>query len=557
MAADDDQEQNESDRRTFLRVAESVLLSAHFPLKAREIVERGIERGLFGDHVLGRTPEKSMQARLSLEILSNKNESRFVRTGRGRFTLRSRLQQGVRDDNDETLKEYTSVPRSLSMPVEDVLCVLRSNYAPILTFQGLDANRDEVLPALLKLPPVYIARTEVESIDTVKQFITYVIVQCGHRVLSFERSYLSRAAEFLRGSKCIGFGGHVTAADDNIFSAGDRGIADCARRELIEELRLVEDPKASAKSQIDETTRLFRRAPLELIGVLNDDSSEVGRKHVAVVYRLWLEDWSKARHLTKGDSSIRKLEWVDLTSSALELNDFEYWSQLCVRRMYPSTSLASTTLKVVNHAAIHRSRNIVVAGRVGSGKSATARYIASKYGVGVVNSGEVLQGLMNSEGLAEIGRAAFQAKALDFIRQTDGPKKLAHGIRSAIGDRNGCIIDGLRQLETYNELRSLLGGELAMIYVQTPPDVAYELYRTRELRDGLDFPYREFLKLYDADVEVEISSLGRLADAYIYNATGLDQLKRAVDHMEDIFPWLLTGQGTEMADGLVDTRSSA
>jgi HB1, ASXL, restriction endonuclease HTH domain len=58
------------DNQTYLRVAEIVLSKALSPLKAREIVDRGIEQGLFGDHVMSRTPEKSMQARLSIDILT-------------------------------------------------------------------------------------------------------------------------------------------------------------------------------------------------------------------------------------------------------------------------------------------------------------------------------------------------------------------------------------------------------------------------------------------------------------------------------------------------------
>src|SRR5262249_8334279 len=77
--------------QTYLRVAEIVLTDALQPLKAREIVDRGIERGLFGDHVLSRTPEKSMQARLSTDILHRAGQSKFIRTERGRFTLRSKV----------------------------------------------------------------------------------------------------------------------------------------------------------------------------------------------------------------------------------------------------------------------------------------------------------------------------------------------------------------------------------------------------------------------------------------------------------------------------------
>src|SRR3954471_3592084 len=72
------------DAQTYLRVAEAVLADALTPLKAREIVDRGIERDLFGDHALSRTPEKSMQARLSMDILKVRDNSARARCdGRG------------------------------------------------------------------------------------------------------------------------------------------------------------------------------------------------------------------------------------------------------------------------------------------------------------------------------------------------------------------------------------------------------------------------------------------------------------------------------------------
>lgn len=73
VSEDNRPDQVDVDGRTYLRVAETVLAKALSPLKAREIVERGIEQGLFGDHVMGRTPEKSMQARLSIDILTRED----------------------------------------------------------------------------------------------------------------------------------------------------------------------------------------------------------------------------------------------------------------------------------------------------------------------------------------------------------------------------------------------------------------------------------------------------------------------------------------------------
>jgi hypothetical protein len=114
------------EEQTYLRVAEIVLADALQPLKAREIVDRGIERGLFGDHVLSRTPQKSMQARLSTDILNRAGISKFVRTGRGRFTLRSKVlnveqpRDGAEGDSPAEHSEYVAERRVLRTPKEEV-----------------------------------------------------------------------------------------------------------------------------------------------------------------------------------------------------------------------------------------------------------------------------------------------------------------------------------------------------------------------------------------------------------------------------------------------------
>jgi HB1, ASXL, restriction endonuclease HTH domain len=73
---------------TYLWAAEVVLRKHGRPLKAREIVSFGIEDGLFADRQISKTPQRSMQARLSIDILEKGAESKFLRTGRGSFFLR-------------------------------------------------------------------------------------------------------------------------------------------------------------------------------------------------------------------------------------------------------------------------------------------------------------------------------------------------------------------------------------------------------------------------------------------------------------------------------------
>jgi len=331
-----------------------------------------------------------MQARLSIDILNRAGQSKFLRTERGRFELRAK----VSNTGNATGAEYIAEKRVLRTPKEEVLCASENSFGKVLTFQGIDTDTTLILGGLLKDDSIeYVSRSDAEIRNDAKQFITYVLVQCGQRLLFFKRSYLSRAAEFLRGSKCIGFGGHVSKADFDILSLDDRGISACARRELMEELYLpgaaiesveTPDPVAGLTANLRipsrATVRLFQNAPLEQLGILNDDSSEVGRRHVAVVYRVWLPDWQVARCLEKGDSSTKGLGWVNLSKDKLDIADFEYWSQLCLRKFYPSTVVAKSGIRVLNKAKLASDRVIAVAGRIGSGKTETASYLSETLG---------------------------------------------------------------------------------------------------------------------------------------------------------------------------------
>ncbi len=295
------------------------------------------------------------------------------------------------------------------------------------------------------------------------------------------------------------------------------------------------DEKAGAslpKSPSRRTIRLFSDSPLERLGVLNDDSSEVGRRHVAVIYRAWLSDWDVARRLQKGDSSIKGLGWIDLSRDHVNISEFEYWSQLCLRKFYPSTVVGKPGFKIANAVRLTNDRVIVVAGRIGSGKSETANYLSQKLNCPLIKTGILVQQLMGSPSLAEIGRKEFQARALEYIQSDGKPAQLANAIAAQISESaSRCVVDGIRHLSVYENLDARMQCNAGLVYIQTPPDIAYEMYRSREAQSTLSFNYREFLEIYDAPVEAEIPSLGRKADAYIYNSFGMESFRRTLDDL--------------------------
>src|SRR5262249_45937994 len=130
---------------TYLWAAEVVLRKHKRPLRATEIASYAQEQGLFSGKMHSRTPQKSMQARLSLDILNRGEHSIFVRTGRGMFYLREFLADSapVPLIEDVGLGKPTkpilySAPRRAPLPAtERVLAIPRSHYEQLLTFQGL------------------------------------------------------------------------------------------------------------------------------------------------------------------------------------------------------------------------------------------------------------------------------------------------------------------------------------------------------------------------------------------------------------------------------------
>jgi hypothetical protein len=250
---------------------------------------------------------------------------------------------------------------------------------------------------------------------------------------------------------------------------------------------------------------------------------------------MWLPDWKIAKQLEKGDSSIKGLGWIDLAKDKVDITEFEYWSQLCLRKFYPSVPFVRSGFKVLRSTGLSSCPVLVVAGRIGSGKSETAAYLSRELDCPVIKSSVMLMKLAGIPPIVEIGRPEFQSRALSFIGSPGNPERFADFIAASVAELRAsrCVVDGIRQLATHEALSQHFGGETGLLFVQTPADVAYEMYRAREVESNLSFSYRDFLSVYDAPVEAEIPSLGRKAHVYIYNSFGLDAFRRILDHVAD------------------------
>jgi predicted NUDIX family phosphoesterase len=173
--------------------------------------------------------------------------------------------------------------------------------------QGFDPDPDHILAAAFK-PNVarVMPRSAAEADPRFKQLVCYVVLRRGNLIFHYQRSSMAGERR-LAGRRSLGIGGHLNAADvgDCLDSQSlRRGI----RRELDEEVTVDEEPS------------------VRYLGIINDDSTEVGRVHVGLVA---LADLSAAtvrlRDATLLDGRFDRPE--ALVSHASE---FETWSQLCL-----------------------------------------------------------------------------------------------------------------------------------------------------------------------------------------------------------------------------------
>ena len=269
----------------YLELAAKILEIAQLPLTARDIVNRAQKAEMIpAAYRRAKTPHRTVQARLAESIRRDGQRSRFYRFAPGTFGLRSNLL----DIGYSQLfgKEYKAPIRRKEISSEQVLCVPRASLRIDSQdgFFSIDAFYDFIAgnEALL-----YVPRRAAEKDFSLKQIVTYVAVVKGERVLCYERGAYSSAQDELIGRKSIGFGGHVSEEDLDLFSVDELGIVSNARRELGEELNLLSPHEVSDQ--------------LKIIGIINDNSTVEGNKHVAIAMIFICDDDTDP---TKGELEI-------------------------------------------------------------------------------------------------------------------------------------------------------------------------------------------------------------------------------------------------------------
>lgn len=193
--------------------------------------------------------------------------------------------------------------------VEQVLVVPTALFRDAGYFQGFCDNVEPYMTTLLD--PAYTSyrpRPEMEEDPSFKQLIPYCIFRCNGEVFYYKRGNAQGEAR-LHAKRSIGVGGHVSSIDD---SAADGPYREGMRREIEEEVYL----------ETEWTEKL--------VGLINDDETEVGKVHLGIVHLFDLEE-PKVR---PREASMIETGFAPPSQLLQADGEFETWSEIALKGLF-------------------------------------------------------------------------------------------------------------------------------------------------------------------------------------------------------------------------------
>jgi predicted NUDIX family phosphoesterase len=195
--------------------------------------------------------------------------------------------------------------------MEQVLVVPRSLFDQLGAFQGFQPDTAHYLPSLLDpANNFFMDRPLAEDDPTHKQLIPYSLFHHAGRLLCYTRGGKG-GEKRLHAKKSVGIGGHINPVDQTQAHLGEQTYHNGVEREIAEELRI--------------TGNYTQR----VIGLINDDSNEVGQVHLGVVH--WFDLESDA--VVSNEDAIQDLTFVPISELAERIDELETWSAICVRHV--------------------------------------------------------------------------------------------------------------------------------------------------------------------------------------------------------------------------------
>lgn len=295
---------------TYLEIAEQVLRTAKRPMSAKGILNAAYISGIMPDQLYGKDQHKTLQARLSEDILKRRNSSKFYRTDPGMFFLYALL-------SDETIPEKYKQPFSARRRTRDL------HKSPALAFKidffnSYDFSKCHNWADLVRKAESCDALKYVEASSRQDDYVfvwSFSLVLRSHFALSYRIGRYRDDRDHFANKRTIGFPGLVTIDNQTLFTVSDYGVSECALEAILTDL----DLSRESLSAIDDVNPKVS----DVIVVESDDAQPV----ILLVMKWTCPDWFEpaTRRLSLND-----LRWMDMDHKPNNIQDFDDWSAAAI-----------------------------------------------------------------------------------------------------------------------------------------------------------------------------------------------------------------------------------
>lgn len=302
---------------SYLDIAEQVLDGARKPLTPREILARAYSARLMPYHLYGKTQHKTIQARISEDILRKRESSVFFRPKPGQFFLRKYIQD-------------SSIPMEYRTPIisrrrtRDLL----TGPALAISAEALDRqlNGRECINAVElqdEIPSNAWTYVDPKNVPSNLALVwSAAIVVRGRSILAYRTGRYRDDRDTFANKQTISFTSLVSDSAMSLFDLGDLGIRESALRAAVVDLDIPLRPTEDENQQIKSALQAFVRP----------EDSFSGHAVLAMVLIScpnWFEPVSRRL-------SLNDLRWVDVGALPNNLEDYDPWSRLLWRKLAES-----------------------------------------------------------------------------------------------------------------------------------------------------------------------------------------------------------------------------
>src|SRR6266403_3536382 len=162
----------------------------------------------------------------------------------------------------------------MNVPNENVLVVRRSLFDQLGNFHGLNFEPKKYLDAFLSSGNnFFFPRARAENDPAYKQIIPYVLLSFEDKLLYYVRGKEAGEQRLIaKGS--IGIGGHMSEEKDKfLWHTTDEAAY-----------------RAGVEREVNEEIKIDTPFEDQIVALLNDDSTEVGRVHLGIVHIFKLQE---------------------------------------------------------------------------------------------------------------------------------------------------------------------------------------------------------------------------------------------------------------------------